>query len=948
MCFIHCLKKLIFNDIQENFSEEPEKDNDYNFSVANLFNSMKNKLSSCFCKLTEKIFLIRIMIFATFYSFLFILIKSIEKADSTFKFKNYNIEQLDYIDDDFKDLNISQLINKKNIVIKRNLSVKLSLEHSNFVHLEINNQKKNRWKVTNEILNPHYFDTLKEDYNKKNINFEVEYYKYRKNFFFHLYRETEKQKNIFYSFTTRKNFLFSSSYINFESILSSDDIYGFGERIHNFKLNQGIYTIWPANQKSEYDDGFGGNNLYGHQPIALHKTKFDDLWLGLVFLNSNEQDVQIYKNEKKETVISHKTIGGIIDYYIIVNNSPENVIRDIKYLIGSPAIPPYWALGFHQGGDMFNDINELKKVYEIYKNKEIPLDAIWLNENLLYKYNNDDLTYKNFANFIREKMHSKDHIKLIATRNCDISYKDKEFSKYLKIGNEYNIFVRSGYTENNLVSHYENGESIIPDFLDPEIDKLWNEILFDIYNTKANFDGFCLQNEPIASKDLNTCQGEILNKRYSCNLFRDFQISYLPGFKNNISILSNGALNFNARTFNNMIFNNKPLINIYQSFHTFNFIKSLKKRPFVMSQSNSFGSGKYSFHWFGENESTNSNLNYSISSIFTFNIFGMPFTGADICGYYGKGNPNLCLRWYNLGAFYPFMRSNFNFKEGEEKYPWSFGPDAESIIVKDIKMRYSLIKYFYSQLFLVSLNEKGSFFKPVMFEFPNDKNSYNNIEDKIMIGEALLMCAFFNNTEEDKKFIFPNANFNKYPTGENIINYNEGEINNKEVKLSGKIDELHIFLRGGFIIPMQDTFNKYVKNTFYLRQKKLNLIINPDHMGYSRGTIIFDNDEIDTIEQNKYIRVELEFKDKSLKVNCISNNTKYIYRDDILKSIEIWRINEIFKDDNINKENIDIKIKVKDKSAKINGNLDKKNNKIKIIFENSISLFDIYEIDIID
>ena len=57
-------------------------------------------------------------------------------------------------------------------------------------------------------------------------------------------------------------------------------------------------------------------------------------------MNSNAQDVQIYKNEKKETVISHKTIGGIIDYYIIVNNSPENVIRDIKYLIGSPALPP--------------------------------------------------------------------------------------------------------------------------------------------------------------------------------------------------------------------------------------------------------------------------------------------------------------------------------------------------------------------------------------------------------------------------------------------------------------------------------------------------------------------------------------------------------------------------------------------------------------------------------
>ena len=34
------------------------------------------------------------------------------------------------------------------------------------------------------------------------------------------------------------------------------------------------------------------------------------------------------------------------------------------------------------------------------------------------------------------------------------------------------------------------------------------------------------------------------------------------------------------------------------------------------------------------------------------------------------------------------------------------------------------------------------------------------------------------------------------------------------IKLSGKKDELHIFLRGGYIIPMQDTFGKYIMNTF--------------------------------------------------------------------------------------------------------------------------------------
>ena len=946
MCFFHCLKKLIFNNIKENYSEEQERDNTHNFSITNCFISLKNKLCSCVSFFTQKIVLIRIMIFVTFFLFLFIFIKSVRKVETTFKFKTHFMDQLDYRDYKFKDLNTSQLINKNNINIKKLLSVKLSLEHYNFVHLEINNKKKNIWKVTNEILNEDYFNTIKEDYNKKNLNFEIEYHKTKNVFFFNLYKESGKQKDIFYSFSTQKNFLFSNSYINFESILTSDDIYGFGERIHNFKLDHGIYTIWPVNQKNEYDDGNGGNNLYGHQPIALHKTKFKDLWLGFVFFNSNAQDVQIYKNENNKTVLSHKTIGGIIDYYIIVNNSPENVIKDIKYLIGNPALPPYWALGYQQGGDMFDDISEFRKVYETYKYKEIPFDAIWINEDILYKYN--DSTYNIFSLYIREKIHSRDHNKLIATRNCDISFRDKEYSKYIKIGDEYNIFVKSGYTENNLISEYQSGGVVIPDFLDPEIDKLWNEILFDIYNTKANFDGFCLANEPIPSQILKTCQGEMLKTKYTCNMFHDFKISYLPGYKNNTNVLSKGALNFNARTFNNMIFNNKPLINIYQSKHTFNFLKSLKKRPFVISQANSFGSGKYSFHWFGDNENTNINLNHTISSIFTYNIFGIPFTGADICGYQGKANIDLSLRWYNLGAFYPFMRNNFNSKNGEKKYPWSFGLEAENIIIRDIKMRYSLIKYFYSQLFLVSLNERASFFKPVMFEFPDDINSYSNIEDKVMIGEAFLMCAFFDKEEKNKKFILPNANFNRYPTGENVFNYNKEENSDKEIELSGKKNELHIFLRGGYIIPMQDIFNKYVMNTFYLRQEKLNLIKNPDHLGNSKGTIFFDNDDIDTIEQKKYIRVELEFKNKSLKIKSKLNNTKYIYRDDILHSIEIWRVNEIFKDDYINKGNIDLKIKAKDNNLLITGEVDKKNNKIKIIFKDNVSLFDIYELDIVD
>ena len=111
-------------------------------------------------------------------------------------------------------------------------------------------------------------------------------------------------------------------------------------------------------------------------------------------------------------------------------------------------------------------------------------------------------------------------------------------------------------------------------------------------------------------------------------------------------------------------------------------------------------------------------------------------------------------------------------------------------------------------------------------------------------------------------------------------------------------------MRWGYIIPTQDTFDKYIMNTYYLRQEKLNLIINPDHEWYGKGTIFFDNDEVDTIEKDKYIRVNLEFKNKELKVEVININDKdYLYGDNIINRIEIWRINEIINDiknDNIN------------------------------------------------
>jgi alpha-glucosidase (family GH31 glycosyl hydrolase) len=69
---------------------------------------------------------------------------------------------------------------------------------------------------------------------------------------------------------------------------------------------------------------------------------------------------------------------------------------------------------------------------------------------------------------------------------------------------------------------------------------------------------------------------------------------------------------------------------------TYEFLKKKNGRPFIISRSNSVGTGAYAGHWTGDNVADWDFLRLSISGNFLFQIFGIQMVGADICGFHSK------------------------------------------------------------------------------------------------------------------------------------------------------------------------------------------------------------------------------------------------------------------------------------------------------------------------
>ena len=78
-----------------------------------------------------------------------------------------------------------------------------------------------------------------------------------------------------------------------------------------------------------------------------------------------------------------------------------------------------------------------------------------------------------------------------------------------------------------------------------------------------------------------------------------------------------------------------------------------------------------------------------------FNLFGISMVGADICGFHENTTNELCARWYEVGAFYPFS-INHNNENNIDQDPVALGEPVISAAKRALDIRYELLPYYYT------------------------------------------------------------------------------------------------------------------------------------------------------------------------------------------------------------------------------------------------------------
>jgi alpha-D-xyloside xylohydrolase len=261
--------------------------------------------------------------------------------------------------------------------------------------------------------------------------------------------------------------------------------------------------------------------------------------------------------------------------------------------------------------------------------------------------------------------------------------------------------------------------------------------------------------------------------------------------------------------------------NVYPLFHTAAFYdgfrKDLTTRALILARDSYLGAQHNgTIFWSSDISGNWDTLKRQVPTGINFVASGMPYWSTDIGGWqylpvYHKPDraplldpsdarenighyddyPELYVRWFEYGAFQPNFRSHGSRPQNEV---WSYGKQAEPILVKYLRLRYQLIPYLYSLAHMA--HQTGApFMRGLFMDFGNDPQ-VANIGDEYMFGPALLVAPVTEQGRVSREVYLPaGADWYNFWTNERVHG-------GQTITVDAPIDILPLFVRAGSILPL--------------------------------------------------------------------------------------------------------------------------------------------------
>jgi len=484
-----------------------------------------------------------------------------------------------------------------------------------------------------------------------------------------------------------------------------------------------------------------------------------------------------------------------------------------------------------------------------------------MDQRLDFTY--DPVTFKDFPAFLKD-LKDNHGLKFVPIVDPGIAFEglNGQYSA-LDLGNELDIWVKRP-DGTPVVGAVWPGHTYFPDFSKNVTQDYWTKMLRD-YKDVLDYDGIWIDMNEVASWG----QGDILQ---GCADNKINNPPYIGAVKNS---LYDGTICPDAIQEYGINYDTHSLYGWKESEATFKALREvLGKRSFVLTRSTFIGVGNWAAHWLGDNNSNWGNLKASIIGMLQYNHFGVPFVGADICGFGGRTTVALCQRWMELGAFYPFSRNHNADGQGEQDP--GLWPEVAVASKKALEVRYTLLPTLYT-LFYFHKTQGSTVARALWHEFPMDTIA-RGIDQQFLWGSGILISPVTDeNVTTVNAYFPPTARWFSYYDGSEVTSFPGLQT------LSAPLDFINVHVRGGGVYATQ----KSEMNTALARQNPFGLIVALDDNDNAQGHLyVDDGDSIEPQDSGLYFLSELKVASRNL-TNVVVNNGYAEIQGQVLDNIRL-------------------------------------------------------------